>query len=521
MPDPTQSTQSSEPTEPTGAPAPPPVRGRSALAVGLMLLATVGVGIPAAIALTPGQGTTVAGQYVAVGAGTPALGWLGEPGDPGPVGPAQIQQVGGTTLALDRVEVRGPLRPRLELGPLVRTREADRLLHPDDGAAARQRAVDAVVDASTRWYVLASLLLLAVTLALLAVATTARTWLVLGRATRHHAHLTVAQAWRGRPRRLSRDALLALLGTAVAWAGVSWAAYADTTAGLSGVRSLRDLVGTAPLQLEPAGPPVEGYVGAVLGDSRASRLGGPLVEDPDADDRTCGRSQDSLAVQLTRLDPQRPVLNLACPSATIDQGLLGEQLLDGTALRPQVARLLQLTDLELVVVMVGPNDLAWSDFLRYCYGVEECDDVFTSGQFDYRLAAFDRAYGDLLASLADLPEEPEVVVVGSYDVFADDAAGSGCAAVEGPEGVPGLDEDGLALLAERTERFNDVLVTGAAAYGFTTTVPALTPLCARPDPLLGPDLQGLDDPAPFHPTAIGMVRLGAAVHAAVGRAWVR
>lgn len=510
-----------DPSESTGLRA---TRWRSPLAVLVMVLVTVGVGLPVAIAVTPSQGTTVAGQFVGVGAGTPTLGWLGDLDDPGLTGPARLEQIGNTTVDLRRVEVRGPMRPRLELGPLTETRDADDLLDPDEGPSARAEALESVTSAFVRWYAWASVALLTLTLLLLAVLTGARTWGAIARASRRHRHLTVAEVWHGQARRLQRDAALALVVTVVAWGGVSWAAYQDTRAGLSGVMSLRDLVGAVPVRLEPAGPPVEGYAGAVIGDSRASRLGGPPVADAgaaagsglgaslDQEALACARSTDSLAAQLTLLDPDRPVLNLACPSATVDRGLLGEQQVEGLQVTPQVARLLQLDDLEFVVVMVGPNDLAWSDFLRYCYGVEECDDAFTSGQFDYRLAAFDRAYGDLLAALAALPGSPRVVVVGAYDLFDLDAD---CPATAGPEGVPGLDEDGLALLAERGTRFDQVLVGGAAAYGFSFVSPRLAPLCGREDPTLGPDLQDLESPYPFHPTGVGMVRLGAAVFAAL------
>ena len=120
-----------------------------------------------------------------------------------------------------------------------------------------------------------------------------------------------------------------------------------------------------------------------------------------------------------------------------------------------------------------------------------------------------------LAGLADLDGSPQVVVVSSYDAFADGAGTDDCAATAGPDGVPGLDEDGLALLEERTRRFDEVLSVGAEAYGFTMVRPVLTPLCAPADALLGPDLQDLEAPYPFHPTAVGMIRLGAAVFAAL------
>lgn len=469
----------------------------------LVLAAVVVAGaVPLAIVLTPDRGTVVAGQYVAIGGAV----------RPGLAGPARMQQIGHTTVDLPGLRVRGPLRPEVVLGPLVQTDDVSQLLDPKTGRHARHVAVDAVTKAARTWFLEATGMLLVVALGLVALATVVRIWLVLARA---HEHVTVAEVWHGHARRFRRDAVIALLAALVAWGASGALTWRDTASGLRDVSSLRQLVGASPVDLAPVGAPVRGYAGAVIGDSRASRLGGPLVPDPSRDDKACARSSDSLASQLTLLNPEQPALNLACPSATIEAGLLGPQTRGSRVVPPQVARLLQVHDLRYVAVMIGPNDLEWGDFLRYCYGVSKCDDAFTSTQFDYRLAGFDRDYGDLLAALASLPTHPRVVIVGSYDVFAADAR---CSDTSGPPGVPGLDRDGIALLRERNQRFNDVLAAGAKAYGFTMAVPHLSPLCTAASSELGQDIQGLTDRYPFHPTAIGMVRLGASVLSAVGQA---
>ena len=474
----------------------------SLLATALTLLACVAVAIPVAIELTPAHETTVAGQYLGVGASA---------GIDDLKGPAELQQLGETTVDLDRIQVHGPLRPRLEVGPLVRTREADELLDPKSGPAAQKRALGAVTGAFRTWYLEATGLLLLVTLAIILLATTIRIGVVMARAARRDEPLTVGEVWHGRARRLWRSAAIVVAGTLAAWLACGALAWHDTRVGIDGVSSVRDLVGADPVHLRPEGPPVNGYAGAVIGDSRASRLGGPPVADPTEDDKACSRSSDSLAAQLGRLSPGQPVLNLACSSATISHGLLGGQYAGGEVVAPQVSRLLRTHGLKYVVVMIGPNDLAWSDFLRYCYGVAQCDDKFTSDQFDYRIAKFDRDYSDLLASLAALPGKPKVVVVGSYDVFAKDAA---CPDTKAP-GHPGLDQEGLALLEQRNDELNHVLSTGADAYGFTYAKPQLVPLCQKVDPEVGADIQGLDDAHPFHPTGIGMVRLAATVLGAI------
>src|SRR5262249_42139556 len=129
-------------------------------------------------------------------------------------------------------------------------------------------------------------------------------------------------------------------------------------------------------------------------------------------------------------------------------------------------------------------------------------------EFDYRLASFDRDYGDLLQDLNDLPGQPQVIIVTSYDVFD---PGAKCADARGPAGSSGLTPVNIDMLASRNAALNDVLVSGAQKYHFTVATPRLAPLCSADTDKLGPDLQGLTDRFPFHPTAVGILRMASAV----------
>jgi hypothetical protein len=299
---------------------------------------------------------------------------------------------------------------------------------------------------------------------------------------------------------------VALVTAGVAWAGSGALAYTGVVDGLARVRSLTDLVGSYYVAPAPAGPPISGFEGAVIGDSRAARLGGPPLAESTAEDRVCERSSDSLAAELGALGGM-PVANLACSGATVNAGLRASQTIGDHVVPPQVGRLYQMSGLSFVVVVVGPNDLGWGDQLFYCYGVDNCGDRLTEGEFAYRLAAFDQAYGNLLRDLNDLPGAPQVIVMTSYGAFTADAS---CDDAQGPEGSTGLSVPELELLSDRTRRLNEVLVTGADKYGFAVAQPALTPLCGALSPL-GADIQGLGDPAPFHPTGVGVLRLASSV----------
>ncbi|HVL82814.1 MAG TPA: GDSL-type esterase/lipase family protein [Pseudonocardia sp.] len=466
----------------------------------MLVLFCLVVGLPVTITLTPEQDVTALGQPLSVGARPPSLSVSG---------PARLVQIGNTALDLPRLRVVGPLRPQLSIGPIQRNDAAALALDPSTGGQAQSEAVRALTGGFLRWYLWGGLGLLLFTAAAAAAAGCLRLLVTLRRQSRPgREHHTVVEIWHHYSGAIRRMTVIALAASTVAW-GVSGAlAYAGTVDGLRGVNSLPELFGASVAATPPpVGPEVFDVRGAVIGDSRAVRVGGPPLPDPEPADVACGRSADSLAAELGRL-VSAPVANLACPGASTVSGLRGPQQRGELVLPPQVGLLRQLRDLEFVVVAIGPNDLAWTDFITYCYAVQDCADRLSEGEFAYRLAAFDREYGALLADLAALPTRPQVVVVTSYDVFP---AGADCPDTRGPDAVPGLSAPEIALLTERNGRLNAVLRAGAEKYGFDVARPSLALLCDPAAGVVGPDLQGLVDPFPFHPTGTGSLRLAAEV----------
>ena len=472
-----------------------------------LVMVCVFAGIPIAITLTPPQELTVAGQHISVDARTPSFTlW----------GPPQLVQIGNTELDIAPLQVLGPLRPRLTLGPVQRNADAAAALDPNNPTDVRAEAVTDLGTAMARWYLMATLILLAFTLASIAFAGYIRMLVTLRRysGTRHRP-LTVAEIWHRSRRQIRAMTIIAVGVTLVTWLTSGVLAFAGAVNGLRDVTSLTDLVGTYHLTPSPVGPVVRGFTGAVIGDSRASRVGGPPVAEATDDDIACARSSDSLAAELAALRGEQ-VLNLACSGASITTGLRGPQNQGGRQIPPQLGLLKQVEGLEYVVVMVGPNDLNWTDLLRYCYGVQNCQDLLTQGEFEYRLAAFDQAYGELLQDLNDLPGRPQIIVVTSYDVFT---PGATCEQAQGAndngQPVRRISDGNIALLESRNTELNEVLRIGAEKYQFTVANPRLSPLCTVDGDGLGPDLQGLTDSQPFHPTGIGTLRIAAAVNAVV------
>ena len=498
--------KSASPTAET-APAPDRTRARHPVRVRrellswptlvLVLVCVLGA-VPLTVLITPDQRVTVAGQDVYVGARRPSFSFSG---------PSQLVQVGNTELDIAPLRVWGPLRPKLTLGPVRRNAAAAAALDPSTGGDVRQTAVTSIAGAFVEWYLWAALILLAITVALIAIASCVRMLVTLFRESRARDEpLTAAEVWHRSHSQIRAMSIATLAVTLVAWAGCGLFAYNGAVYGLKQVKSLTDLVGTYYLTPSPVGPVVEGFAGAVIGDSRASRSGGPVVAKPTDTDQACVRSADSLAQELSGMI-SAPVANLACPGASIPNGLRGPQSQGGQLLPPQVGLLKQLSGLKFVVVMIGPNDVSWGDQLRYCYGVADCHDRLTEGEFVYRLSEFDRNYGDLLHDLNDLPNSPHVIVVTSYDVFAPDAT---CPDAAGPPGAVGLSPQNIQLLISRNRALNDVITSGARKYEFDVANPVLTPLCLPGADGLGPDIQGLADPAPFHPTGVGMLRIASA-----------
>lgn len=465
----------------------------------LLVLCCLFVGIPVTILLTPNQELTAIGQHFSVGARPPSLSLSG---------PAQLVQIGNTKLDIDPLQVYGPLRPQLVLGPVQRDAAAFVVFDPSTSKEAEAAAVSTVGNGFLRWYIWGTLGLLAFTLAATAAAGCIRLLVMLKRQSHaRHRHLSAAEIWQRSAGQIRGMLVVAVVVALLAWGAAGALAYQGAVHGLQNVRSLSELVGTYHLSPSPVGPKVSGYTGAVIGDSRASRVGGPLVADATADDKACERSSDSLADEIGNLVGSQ-VLNLACSGASIARGLRGPQVQGGRVLPAQVGLLKQVEGLRFVVVVVGPNDLYWADFLKYCYAVDNCQDKLTGGEFSYRLAAFDRDYGDLLQDLNDLPNNPQIIIMTSYDVFQPDAH---CSDTQGRPGVKGLNAGNITLLADRNKQLNDVLSSGAEKYHFNIAKPMLATLCNPHNDHLGADIQGLDDGHPFHPTGIGMVRLAASV----------
>jgi len=193
------------------------------------------------------------------------------------------------------------------------------------------------------------------------------------------------------------------------------------------------------------------------------------------------------------------VLNLACSGATVQNGLLGVQVLgDGQVAPSQLAEAQRATHAKVIVVSVGADDVEWSIMTKLCVASAVCNDKVSSAFFSKQIGDFTRSYYELLADLAALPGNPDVLVNQYYSPFGADL---GCLSTYG------LNAAKKKVLLSRLGQLNAVLAQGARTFGFGVSDPPFTghELCTA-----DPYVQGPGAPAPLHPTAAGELAIALA-----------
>ncbi len=268
---------------------------------------------------------------------------------------------------------------------------------------------------------------------------------------------------------------------------------------LRSVKTLDDLVGLDPLTVpQPAGRSLPGVQAVVIGDSTAAGAGLPLGSSPTPLDRACGRSPDAYADDLAMVNNWN-VLNLACGGATIQNGLVGAQVLTNGQIAPvQVAEAAQATQAKVIIISVGADDVSWAIMTQLCAASTACNDKVSTAYFSQLLDSFTRSYYQLLGNLANLPQHPAVLVNEYYSPFG---TSIGCLARYG------MTTAKEKVLLSRLGQLNAVLAQGAGAFGDGVAVPQFTghELCTA-----DPYVQGPGDPAPMHPNVSGQLAIALA-----------
>ncbi|WP_182348553.1 GDSL-type esterase/lipase family protein [Tomitella gaofuii] len=447
------------------------LRRTAITAAWVVLIVGVAAGaIAAALWLTPMQQVSAAGQTVRVGVTAPSWSLSG---------PGELDLFGQRIPTA--IDFAGPVRPRLALDRITMGAQLSQFV--GDPAAAAGRLQDALVDGWKRFFV----------------------WQVVVAGL---AALVLFGALAGWARRGWRRSVVIILVGLMVTEGLNLGAIMVTAYSapdkLRQVDSLTALTGAVPLPDVAVPPrPVGGKVSrvAVIGDSTAAGLGNPPLQNPTAADTACGRSRNAFAVSLESADGW-DVTNLACSGATIRAGLLGPQQAGGMSLPPQVSAD-AVAQADLVVVSIGANDVNWSWMLRLCAGTGDCASSALQAYYQQQLADFSQDLLQLAAQLQQLPRHPAVIINEYYDPFS---GGTGCL-----KGL-GVTDEKVEALHSDLDALNQVLAKAAAAAGFRTASPDFDGhgVCSAQ-----PYVQGVDDPAPFHPTAAGQLVIALAVEQAL------
>jgi len=446
---------------------------KPALAASAMI-ATAALAIGAALAVTPMQTVTVAGQVINLGAALrPSLS-----------GPGEVDLFGQSLATA--MSFPGPIRPRLELSQITLNSELTEFVQGSSPTRAADTLRSQLVAGWERYF----------------------GWEA---AAAGLAALILAGAvagWRRLPRRSTAWLLAAsLVVTEVLNLGAVAFTASGAQAALRHVHSLNQLVASAPMSVptaRPPGPLVGGIQEVVLGDSTAAGAGLPLAPRPSAADTACGRSPDSYAADLAVANGWK-ALNLACDSAAIRAGVLGPQQRAGIQIPAQIVLARRIKNPSVVIVSVGADDLQWSTIVAYCALASRCDSRATAAYFQQKLAALSTSYLQLLIQLGTLPGHPRVIINRYYDPFGNDI---GCVVQRG------LTAAKIRTLTTWLTALNQVLAKGAAQAGFLSAQPSFAghQLCS-PQPYV----QGLGDPAPLHPTATGQLAIALADQAALAK----
>jgi len=421
-----------------------------------------------ALQVAPMQTVSAAGQTAQVGAAIPSFSWSG---------PGELDLFGQAMATKPQFE--GPIRPLLQLTHITIDSQVAQLLRSDSPRKLELSLSQQLAEGWTRYFEWETLIAVGFA-AILLVA-------VSGLRRQSHAAMlrTVAAG-------------LLVVG-AVNIGGVLLTA-SSTPGVLRSVKTLDDLVGSDPLQATPGAVarPLPGVQAVVIGDSTAAAVGNAVASGAGALDRACGRSSESYAADLAAVNNWN-VLNLACSGATIQNGLLGVQVLGGGQVAPsQLAEAEWATHAKVIIVSVGADDIQWSMMTRVCVASAVCNDKVSAAYFSTKLSSFTRGYYQLLGDLAQLPGNPAILVNEYYSPFGRDI---GCLR---RFGITAAKEK---VLLSRLGQLNTVLAQGAQTFGFGVADPPFMghELCTA-----DPYVQGPGDPAPLHPTAAGELAIALA-----------
>jgi lysophospholipase L1-like esterase len=233
-----------------------------------------------------------------------------------------------------------------------------------------------------------------------------------------------------------------------------------------------------------------------LGDSVAAGLGLPA----DQNSGVCQRSSQGYP-NLVAASINRPLVNVSCSGATFGD-LSTSQSVDGPNVDAQLDQAFANGKPGLITITAGANDVHWADFIRACY-VSNCVTAVNNTAAKAAVLALRAKMQYVLSDIyiRSNGNPPRVLITGYYNPFS-----INCQNQQQQITRPELD-----WLSKQQFNLNITLRETGKKFSFVRYVPVNFgghDICSS-----DPWVQGLDDTAPFHPTAVGQQAIARTVAA--------
>lgn len=222
-----------------------------------------------------------------------------------------------------------------------------------------------------------------------------------------------------------------------------------------------------------------------LGDSVASGAGLGANKS-----RICDKSSQSYPYLVAK-SLGTSVKQYACSGAKVDEGIFDTQRRQGYTIVPQLERA-QRANPDLITMTIGANDVRWLDVVEDCY-VWRCGSYLDKSRaVVYRADLRAELYWTMYKIEKNSDGDPPTVLLNGYYNPINKSTCSDADRITAKES---------AWLTEQVGYLNRSIKYIASKYDFVTYVPvdfSGHELCSTDS-----WIQGLDDAAPYHPTAQG------------------
>jgi lysophospholipase L1-like esterase len=226
-----------------------------------------------------------------------------------------------------------------------------------------------------------------------------------------------------------------------------------------------------------------------LGDSVAAGLGLGDVAVSDG----CGRTESAYPNLLAQ-EKGYELINLACSGATTTEGINGEQKTKSATVPSQISQISQYRKPELITMTIGANDIDWTGPIVDCF-IAVCGTEKDTTKVTNKLTELEKNLDTSLNSISEIYNKaPPKVIFTTYYSFTSSTQTT-CAQFTGVTDAEGR------WLAEQATRLNEAIKNTVKKYSYATYVDVTfenNGLCDQTS-----WLQGVRDPAPFHPTLTG------------------